>query len=162
MPSIFLNPELGPSFPEDSTLISRYEQTRNIGIGSVKGGFIVIMSPDTLLATDWLEDKDLGWRASMMRWQSIDVQSSKILHKWSSTLGQSPSKFYLLERLLSITKNYFEADASTSHAGVTHSRIMGTLVCRGRGLATGKAPKLRGSLSCPKPFVAETTNRPET
>ncbi len=54
------------------------------------------------------EDKDWGWRASMLRWQSVYVPSSKILHKWSSTLGQSPRKFYLLEfeRLLSISKNY--------------------------------------------------------
>ena len=54
------------------------------------------------------EDKDWGWRASMMGWQSIYVPSSKILHKWSPTLGETPRKFYLLEfeRLLSISKNY--------------------------------------------------------
>ena len=54
------------------------------------------------------EDKDWGWRASMMGWKSIYVPSSMILHKWSPTLGQTPRKFYLLEfeRLLSILKNY--------------------------------------------------------
>lgn len=54
------------------------------------------------------EDKDWGWRAMMMGWQSIFVPSSTILHGWSATLGETPSKFYLLEfeRLLSIWKNY--------------------------------------------------------
>jgi len=54
------------------------------------------------------EDKDLGWRALMMGWQSIYVPSSRILHKWSLMLGQSPRKFYLLEfeRVLSVWKNY--------------------------------------------------------
>ncbi len=54
------------------------------------------------------EDKDWGWRAGMMRWQSVYVPSSRILHKWSPTLGQTSGKFYLLEfeRLLSISKNY--------------------------------------------------------
>jgi GT2 family glycosyltransferase len=54
------------------------------------------------------EDKDWGWRASMLGWQSMYIPSSTILHKWSSTLGQTPRKFYLLEyeRLLSICKNY--------------------------------------------------------
>jgi GT2 family glycosyltransferase len=54
------------------------------------------------------EDKDWGWRASMLGWKSMYIPSSRILHKWSSTLGQTPRKFYLLEyeRLLSICKNY--------------------------------------------------------
>jgi GT2 family glycosyltransferase len=54
------------------------------------------------------EDKDWGWRASMLGWQSIYVPSAKVLHKWSSTLGQTARKFYLLEfeRVLSISKNY--------------------------------------------------------
>ena len=54
------------------------------------------------------EDKDWGWRGLMMGWQSIYVPSSRILHKWSPTLGHGPRKFYLLEyeRLLSIWKNY--------------------------------------------------------
>jgi GT2 family glycosyltransferase len=54
------------------------------------------------------EDKDWGWRALMMGWHSIYVPSSKILHKWSPTLGHTPRKFYLLEfeRVLSIWKNY--------------------------------------------------------
>jgi GT2 family glycosyltransferase len=54
------------------------------------------------------EDKDWGWRALMMGWHSIYIPSSKILHKWSPTLGHSPEKFYLLEleRALSIWKNY--------------------------------------------------------
>jgi GT2 family glycosyltransferase len=54
------------------------------------------------------EDKDWGWRALMMGWHSIYVPSSKILHRWSPTLGRSPRKFYLLEleRVLSIWKNY--------------------------------------------------------
>jgi len=52
------------------------------------------------------EDKDWGWRASMMGWQSIYVPSSKILHDWNAALR--PGKFYLLEfeRQLSIWKNY--------------------------------------------------------
>ena len=52
------------------------------------------------------EDKDWGWRASMMGWQSIYVPSSKILHDWNQALR--PDKFYLLEfeRPLSIWKNY--------------------------------------------------------
>lgn len=54
------------------------------------------------------EDKDWGWRASMMGWQSIYIPSSKILHKWSPTLGSTSQKMYFLEfeRLLSIMKNY--------------------------------------------------------
>jgi hypothetical protein len=54
------------------------------------------------------EDKDWGWRASMMGWQSVYVPSARILHKWSLTLGRTPNKFYLLEfeRLLSFVKNY--------------------------------------------------------
>jgi len=54
------------------------------------------------------EDKDWGWRALMMGWQSIYVPSSRILHKWSLMLGKSPRKFYLLEfeRVLSVWKNY--------------------------------------------------------
>jgi GT2 family glycosyltransferase len=54
------------------------------------------------------EDKDWGWRARMMGWQSVYVPSSKILHKWSLLLGDSPSKFYFLEfeRLSSTMKNY--------------------------------------------------------
>jgi hypothetical protein len=54
------------------------------------------------------EDKDWGWRALMAGWQSIYVPSSRILHKWSPTLGYSPRKFYLLEfeRVLSVLKNY--------------------------------------------------------
>jgi len=54
------------------------------------------------------EDKDWGWRALMAGWQSIYVPSSRILHKWSPTLGHSPRKFYLLEfeRVLSVWKNY--------------------------------------------------------
>ena len=54
------------------------------------------------------EDKDWGWRALMMGWQSIYVPSSKILHKWSPTLGFSSRKFHLLEfeRVLSLWKNY--------------------------------------------------------
>lgn len=54
------------------------------------------------------EDKDWGWRALMMEWQSVYVPSSRILHKWSPSLGRSPEKFYFLEfeRLLSIWKNY--------------------------------------------------------
>jgi len=54
------------------------------------------------------EDKDWGWRALMMGWHSIYVPSSKILHKWSPTLGHTTRKFYLLEleRLLSMWKNY--------------------------------------------------------
>lgn len=54
------------------------------------------------------EDKDWGWRGLMMGWQSVYVPSSRILHKWSSVLGHSPRKLYLLEfeRLLSIWKNY--------------------------------------------------------
>jgi GT2 family glycosyltransferase len=175
-----------------------YAAAGNIGVASANGDFIVIMNPDTLVDTDWLEqlvnaasryprgaffqpkillmddrrmlnsagnmihiagfgvcrglgtldreefqkesevcyasgacalirrealrdigpmedlflaygeDKDWGWRASMMGWQSIYVPSSKMLHRWSPTLGQTPSKFYLLEfeRLLSICKNY--------------------------------------------------------
>jgi len=54
------------------------------------------------------EDKDWGWRALMMGWQSIYVPSSRTLHKWGSSLGETPRKFYLLEfeRLASISKNY--------------------------------------------------------
>jgi GT2 family glycosyltransferase len=54
------------------------------------------------------EDKDWGWRGLMMEWQSIYVPSSRILHKWSPTLGHGPRKFYLLEyeRVLSVWKNY--------------------------------------------------------
>jgi hypothetical protein len=54
------------------------------------------------------EDKDWGWRALMAGWQSIYVPSSRILHKWSPTLGYSSRKFYLLEfeRVLSVWKNY--------------------------------------------------------
>jgi GT2 family glycosyltransferase len=54
------------------------------------------------------EDKDWGWRGLMMGWQSMYIPSSRILHKWSPTLGHGPEKFYLLEfeRLLSIWKNY--------------------------------------------------------
>jgi hypothetical protein len=54
------------------------------------------------------EDKDWGWRALMAGWQSVYVPSSRILHKWSPTLGYSPRKFYLLEfeRVLSVFKNY--------------------------------------------------------
>jgi hypothetical protein len=54
------------------------------------------------------EDKDWGWRGLMMGWQSIYVPSSRILHKWSPTLGYGSRKFYLLEyeRVLSVWKNY--------------------------------------------------------
>jgi len=54
------------------------------------------------------EDKDWGWRALMMGWHSVYVPSSRILHKWSPTLGYGPRKFQLLEfeRLLSVWKNY--------------------------------------------------------
>ena len=54
------------------------------------------------------EDKDWGWRALMMGWQSIYVPSSRILHKWSPVLGHTATKFYFLEyeRLLSVWKNY--------------------------------------------------------
>jgi len=54
------------------------------------------------------EDKDWGWRGMMMGWQSVYVPSSRILHKWSPSLGRSPEKFYFLEfeRILSIWKNY--------------------------------------------------------
>jgi hypothetical protein len=54
------------------------------------------------------EDKDWGWRGLMMGQLSIYVPMSRVLHKWSPTLGESPRKFYLLEfeRLLSVWKNY--------------------------------------------------------
>jgi hypothetical protein len=54
------------------------------------------------------EDKDWGWRALMAGWQSIYVPSSKILHKWSASVGHGARKFYLLEfeRILSVCKNY--------------------------------------------------------
>jgi hypothetical protein len=54
------------------------------------------------------EDKDWGWRALMMGWQSIYIPTAIVLHKWSPTLEDTPAKFYLLEfeRVLSIWKNY--------------------------------------------------------
>jgi hypothetical protein len=54
------------------------------------------------------EDKDWGWRALMMGWQSIYVPTAVVLHKWSPILADTPAKFYLLEfeRMLSVWKNY--------------------------------------------------------
>jgi hypothetical protein len=54
------------------------------------------------------EDKDWGWRALMMGWQSIYIPTAVVLHKWSPVLADTPAKFYLLEfeRVLSVWKNY--------------------------------------------------------
>ena len=83
------------------------------------------------------EDKDWGWRGLMMGWQSMYIPSSRILHKWSPILGHSPEKFYLLEfeRLLSIWKNYSQADAPDSCSSASPRRGFGAYARHIQGLA---------------------------
>lgn len=87
--------EVEVCYASGACTLARMEAVREIG-------------PMDCLFFAYGEDKDWGWRALMMGWQSIYVPSSKILHKWSPTLGYSSRKFYLLEfeRVLSIWKNY--------------------------------------------------------
>jgi hypothetical protein len=87
--------EVGVCYASGACVLARVKALREIG------------AMDRLFFA-YGEDKDWGWRGLMMGWQSMYVPSSRIVHKWSPLLGQSPRKFCLLEfeRILSIWKNY--------------------------------------------------------
>ena len=93
--------------------VGQYDHIRKIGYAS---GACVMVSRKALADIGILdeifyaygEDKDWGWRAMMLGYQSIYVPTAKVYHKWSAVLGWSPKKMYYLEleRLISIWKNH--------------------------------------------------------
>jgi GT2 family glycosyltransferase len=93
--------------------IGQYDRIRKIGYAS---GACVMVSREALNAIGPLdeiffaygEDKDWGWRAKMLGYDSMYVPTAKVYHKWSAVLGRSPRKMYYLEleRLISISKNH--------------------------------------------------------